>query len=218
MPPNAEAHRSTAACIEASSATSVRMKRTAPPRKPTTSLPAASFRSAMTTLPPLAASIVAVAAPRPEPPPVTRKTWFRICMVSARRRHVAQRHDGQVVLGTPRFPVVGVVRGEHFAERLRGKLGEAELLGEPAREARLERRHRDPTRQCRVQMIARKAAAENRAAAREPRGERLRERRGDLGESHGRRSLRVAVAPEEERKSLAHRTLGARHVREKRGW
>src|ERR1700682_6116485 len=118
MAPNAEAQRSTAAWVDASSVTSVLANRAAPPRTPARFLPALSFTSAMTTLAPLAASIVAVAAPRPEPPPVTRNAWFWIFMMSAGRfgGGVAHGDDGKVVRARPVFPVCGVVRGEERAQ------------------------------------------------------------------------------------------------------
>src|SRR5690348_3473936 len=59
--------RSTAACTDASSVTSVRANR--PPISSAICLPRFSFRSAMTTVAPAAASARAVASPRPLAPP-----------------------------------------------------------------------------------------------------------------------------------------------------
>src|SRR3984893_1059325 len=59
--------RSTAACTDASSATSVRAN--SPPISSAICLPRSSFRSAMTTVAPAAASTRAVASPRPLAPP-----------------------------------------------------------------------------------------------------------------------------------------------------
>ena len=61
--------RSTAACTDASSVTSVRANR--PPISSAICLPRFSFRSAMTTVAPAAASTRAVASPRPLAPPET---------------------------------------------------------------------------------------------------------------------------------------------------
>ncbi|MNY14193.1 hypothetical protein D3C86_1473610 [compost metagenome] len=47
-----------------------------PPSSSASAVPAASFRSAMTTLPPACASIRAVPAPSPDAPPVTMNTLF----------------------------------------------------------------------------------------------------------------------------------------------
>src|SRR6266571_2875130 len=60
---------STAACTDVSSATSVRAN--SPPISAATCLPAFSFRSAMTTVAPAAASARAVASPSPLAPPET---------------------------------------------------------------------------------------------------------------------------------------------------
>ena len=60
---------STAACTDASSATSVRAN--SPPISSATCLPRFSFRSAMTTVAPAAASTRAVASPSPLAPPET---------------------------------------------------------------------------------------------------------------------------------------------------
>ena len=61
--------RSTAACTDASSVTSVRANW--PPISSAICLPRFSFRSAMTTVAPAAASTRAVASPRPLAPPET---------------------------------------------------------------------------------------------------------------------------------------------------
>src|SRR5438067_1920239 len=155
--PKVETHRSTAACVDASSVTSVRTKRTVPPRKPSRSLPAASFTSAMTTLPPLAASSVAVAAPSPEPPPVTRNTWFSIFMdaPSGIRAEGGLAHgdDGKVVLARPFFPVARVVAREKLREAFRGKARQRELLREAFREMGLEGGDCDPSPACGVKII-----------------------------------------------------------------
>src|SRR5258705_2659047 len=216
--PKADTHRSRAACADASSVTSALMKRTVPPRKPAMSLPAGSFRSAMTTLPPFAASIAAVAAPRPEPPPVTRKTWFWICMsgVFSCWRH-SHRNDRQVVLARPFFPVIRVVRGEQLAQRIDGDLAQGEALGEASREVRLERGDRHPSRARRVEIIASGAAAQQRALACESLVKRLGEHRGGVGErGRLRRTLAGPVARNHQRERGRHRALGTRHVREER--
>ena len=70
-PPYAATAAATAAVALASSATSVFTKRAARPSSAASACPSASFRSAMTALPPPATIMRTVAAPRPDAPPVT---------------------------------------------------------------------------------------------------------------------------------------------------
>ena len=60
--------------------TSVATKRAEAPSSAATASPASLFTSASTALPPAATIIRAVAAPRPEPPPVTTNTLLLISM------------------------------------------------------------------------------------------------------------------------------------------
>src|SRR3954471_8510548 len=77
-PPNSFTANATAALPSASEVTSVLAKR--PPSSFASFSPASACRSAMTTLPPPSAAMRAVAAPRPEAPPVMRNTLFLICI------------------------------------------------------------------------------------------------------------------------------------------
>src|SRR5438874_3430770 len=109
--PNALCAAATAALALASSVTSVRTKRVAAPNSAESALPCASLTSASTTLAPPSTSMRAVAAPRPEAPPVTIKTPLEICMrllflcleYGRRRRdqpgqvRQIRRHDQRVV-------------------------------------------------------------------------------------------------------------------------
>src|SRR3989344_5991442 len=73
----------TVACTAASAATSLLISATTlcAPRRWACAATASAFMSTSITLAPAATSISAVAAPRPEAPPVTRKTLFSICMI-----------------------------------------------------------------------------------------------------------------------------------------
>src|SRR5690606_19767701 len=82
-PPKPFTAASTAACVDTSSVTSVRTKQAAAPSSAASALPASSLRSAITTLPPPSTTMRAVAAPRPEAPPVTRNTEFAIFIACA---------------------------------------------------------------------------------------------------------------------------------------
>src|SRR6185295_5078108 len=77
-PPNSFTASATAALPSASFATSVRAKR--PPISFASFSPASTCRSAITTFAPFSAAMRAVAAPRPDAPPVTRNMLFLICI------------------------------------------------------------------------------------------------------------------------------------------
>ncbi|MNN85156.1 hypothetical protein D3C81_2024120 [compost metagenome] len=78
----------TALIASASLVTSVRTKRAlASPSSATRAAPASALMSAITTLPPASTSVFAVAAPRPEPPPVTMNTLFSIRTVALSRMY-----------------------------------------------------------------------------------------------------------------------------------
>src|SRR5688572_63673 len=142
-PPKALAHRSTAASVCASSVTSVRRKRARAPSSWATAAPA-SFTSAISTLPPACASMRAVAAPSPEPPPATRNAWSWICMELLGRSGKEDGSDRQVVLPCPMLPMGRCLDGESAAQRVDGELGHREGLGQAPGEVRLEGRDRDP--------------------------------------------------------------------------
>src|SRR5688572_24869784 len=216
MAPKAEAQSSTAAWTWASSVTSVFTKRAS---APAADQPAASFKSAMTTLPPASASMRAVAAPRPEPPPATRNTLLAIFMVpSGRGRKGADGNDRQVAGLGPGLPVRGALCGEAGLEAGTVQAGRhVQRLGERVREVRLERCHGDPAVFGGVEIVSGEPSAQERAGRGEAALARLRQPLGRLGERRVRSARRTAaIASHEERKRRGHHAFGACHVRVER--
>src|SRR6476659_2407274 len=84
--PNAASAAAPAALPLVSSVTSVRTNRAAAPSSSVNALPSTSFRSATMTRPPPSTTMRAVAAPRPDAPPVTMNVLSRISIRILRRR------------------------------------------------------------------------------------------------------------------------------------
>src|SRR4030095_5001462 len=100
-PPKPSTAAPTAALPLASSVTSVFQKRAARPSSVASAAPTSALTSASTTLPPPATIILAVAAPRPEAPPVTMNVLFFRSIGSfpshfpSFRRRLDDRHRGR---------------------------------------------------------------------------------------------------------------------------
>src|SRR6185312_14819368 len=117
--PNASSAACTHDCALASSVTSVCTKRAAPAISCARALPASSLTSAMTTRPPPSTAMRAVAAPRPDAPPVTMYVLPRNCMAAPlRARGRRGLHDRQRGCDQTR-DVADVRRQDHRVRRLR---------------------------------------------------------------------------------------------------
>ena len=99
----------TAACASASWLTSQRTK--PPPISAATLRPTSSSRSAITTWPPLAASMRAVPSPSPDAPPVTMKTLPEMSMGCPRLLQPSAANARAVICSTLPLPSIRVQRG-----------------------------------------------------------------------------------------------------------
>ena len=214
-------HRSTAACMEASSVTSAFTKRAAPPSCMATQSPA-SFTSAITTLPPcggehLRGGGAEAGAAAGDEEGVVLDLHGRVSLGEgrARRRWVGRAR-------APTLP--NGLRACRRSARQRASASsarEAERLGQALGEMRLECRHRDPAVARRRRDYSRRS---RRRAARpgrvRPSSQRLRERNRAASASA---TVARAVAASRDRGACSkrerrgHRALRARHVGEERG-